>query len=157
MVQGAKEKISFVAVSLAFVAIYLLHPDVRRFGLHSGCSWYAHISYPFLHASWWHLAANLYALYMLLSFRPSLKFYILAFIISVTFPFIISTPIIGLSGFLCALMGLVWWKAKNVYLYHILSVSFILFGFFFSSAAAFLHFYCYTLGVFLGWLNKPLD
>ena len=101
-----REKIETIAV---LAMIFILVKDASNYGFHHGSAWWTHFSYPFFHASWFHLIGNCYALWFVYNNSMLGKFTIPAiYIISVAASFIFPSelPTIGFSGAIYAMGGI---------------------------------------------------
>lgn len=153
--QGRNKQIATYAVWCSLTAIALI--DTSRYGLYEGCSFLERVTYPLLHANVFHAVGNLWCLHTLRKANFPASWYVLAYIIAVSYPFATDQHIVGLSGFLYVLMGaLLWFTGMNKILYLTITAGSLLVGLFFPALAVGVHAYCFVLGVLWGLLNKPI-
>lgn len=92
-----------IGVTLLMVAFYLLPVSPQKIGACLASPWQAHFLAQVFHANAFHLLANLYVLWMT---RTSPRELLAAYLLSVPATFATSTPAIGFSSVLYALMGM---------------------------------------------------
>ena len=101
-------KIGAVAVLAAFFA--MLHgAGAELLGFSEGSPLYTHFTYPAMHGSWLHLAANCYALWFVWKrdFLRPLPMMAVSYACAVagSFPAFSSVPTVGISGMIFAMTG----------------------------------------------------
>lgn len=91
------------------ITLYLLFPESQHYGFVQDGSLWQHFTYPFFHASLFHLAINSYVFYGLMRNPPIKPLYLLplSYLLSVvaSFPSTVSLPTVGFSGILFAMCG----------------------------------------------------
>lgn len=118
MLRGAKEKIALYAVYIIIMCITLMGYD--GMGLSDGCTLWQRISYPFFHQNIFHAAINLYVFHQCYRAIPCGIGHMVAFyLIAISYPFLSSVPIIGLSGFIYAYMGFIAPYVENKVRYNL--------------------------------------
>ena len=145
-----KDRIVFVAAATLMVA-----GNFRtELGVTCGCPWWHHITFHFVHGNIFHFAVNLLVLWVYchnVSFRT--KDWLMAFAVATASSFLIptSTPLVGLSGILMYLYGLllprIWSNRKarlTTYAFIIVSIASLWFN---QAAAVLFHAICTLLGV----------
>lgn len=144
----------------AIVIVLSCFPDVgKTIGMYAGCPWSGRLLYSFAHANFLHAAINCWCLLSItFIYNISWRSLLAAYIIAVSYPsaWMGSTPIVGLSGVCFALLGIVALRVVRKLYYQAWIVCYLLIGFMFPNAAAWLHVYCYILGLFVALLNMPL-
>lgn len=109
--------------------------------------------YQFCHVNIWHLLGNMAALYSIESskFRTPMVYWLLAYVISVVAP--CTHPTEGMSGMLYAMMGILSWQAAYKMKFHMWCAGFMAVCFLFpNSINAWIHVYCYGVGVCLQYI-----
>lgn len=122
-------------------------------GLCVGCSLLSRLSYPLFHVNILHAFCNAWCLISLV-FLYDLPWWktALAFAVAISIPSCIltATPVVGMSGACLALMGLtVPVVRRKVMLLGWINF-FLVLGFLFPNVAAWVHVYCFTVGLFAG-------
>lgn len=160
MVQRTEEKVSVLVLTVLFVALSLF-PNVREtLGLYAGCPWYGRLGYPFAHANILHAMVNSWCLLSFaFAYDISWKQLLAAYIIAISFPnsLLDAIPVVGASGVCFALIGIVALRSKRRVFFQFWVLSILAVGFLFPSCAAWLHVYCYLLGLLIGMLSTPLS
>lgn len=125
------------------------------------------LTYSFFHATFLHAFMNVWCLLSVAFVFPiSIWSLVTAFGIAASFPidtlcdispiFAFTMPTVGLSGVCFALMGRIAFMVKRKWYYQSWLAFYILLGFIFPNVNGWLHLYCYLMGMFVGFLNKPL-
>lgn len=153
MVREKRSKILTLAVIALCVALHLSGIPAGVAGM-SDCSPFINrFLYHFFHASWLHLAINIWCIFSIvfmvdISTAVMLACYVLA---SLYPPILLpDMPIVGLSGLCFALMGYlatrmtIW---SNLYL-----LAFIVLGFFLFGVASGLHLWSYLCGIAINYI-----
>lgn len=149
-----------VLIISAVQCLGVIEPE--QYGICKGCSLSARLSYCLFHANIYHAVVNIWCLLSLaFIYEYSLKQLFTAYLISAFYPvdwfwFTSSMPTVGLSGVCFALMGMVSYKVKRKLYYHSWIAAFIAVGFLLPNANAWLHLYCYVVGLMVGFLNAPI-
>ena len=155
MQRGAKEKIALYAGYIIIMCITLMGYD--GMGLSDGCTLCQRISYPFFHQNVFHAAINLYVFHQCYRAIPCGMCHMVTFyLIAISYPFLASVPIIGLSCFIYAYMGFIAPYVENKVRYNTIIFLYISIGIFIPCMAVGVHIYCYVLGLLWGYLNAPL-
>lgn len=154
-----REKKATIAVH---VLIYLLtFNSFSSFGFSSGSPWWTCLTYPFFHATIWHLAGNMYAAFLLLSDRqvPSRILLPVLYVIAVLGAFIVKPftglPTVGLSGALFAMGGInfygntTWRMAASC-------VFALALGYVLPGIAGHIHLVCFILGFLFMVFYQPI-
>lgn len=160
MVRREKAKIS----ALVYVAVILLLCFVRvppeEVGICRGCTVSARLLYPFFHAGFLHMAVNAWCLLsVVFIYDVPLRSIVGAYVIAVSFPaglFACTVPTVGASGVVYALLGRLSFSVRRKLYWQAWWAFFIGIGFLFGGMNAWLHLYCYLLGVLVGFLNMPV-
>lgn len=128
------------------------------FSMHKACPLINRLLYMTLHASWMHLAVNLYALLTIAFMCQSTTWQLFAavFIASSVPEFLLTaTPVVGASGVIYALLGILiptfngWKKCLIVNTIIILTQSI------FANIAFSVHLYCFCSGLLIGFIFSP--
>lgn len=146
---------SFLIVSVALLLLFVF--DVPRLSLSSDSPIWHRLVYHFFHGNVFHLLANLLALYSVSKARLSRSALLTSFVVACLVP-ATDNPVVGLSGFLFAVMGI-------VYGYHLPSpksiqwavVSYIVSAvpmLFTTLVAVEVHIVALTLGLFVGFVTR---
>lgn len=158
MVRETKTKTAALVLTAFIILLAATVPCTSVQGtLHHGCSWIDRIVYPFLHASILHAIINCWCLLSLVfSFHISARMLLLAFAIAASAPAaLVQGPTVGLSGLCFFLMARCSFLVHRKLLFHAWCGAYLAIGFLFPACAAWLHLYCYTAGLLVGWLNSP--
>lgn len=156
MVRRKNAKTTALILTILLPLIHILPIDPHCIGLYEGTPAFTRFTYQFFHASWLHLFINIWCLLSLVfNYDLSIWNFFWAFLISAAVPVLWAIPTIGLSGFCFALIGIAGFSVRNKRLYHTWAIGIILLGFFSSGVNASLHLFCYLVGLFVGWFNKP--
>jgi len=141
----------WAALAIATAALVLSPFDGS--GIHVGCSLLSRISYPIFHVNLLHAFCNAWCLISLI-FLYDLPWWklALAFVLSVTVPtcLLSTTPVVGMSGACFALMGLVVPVVRRKVLLLGWINLFLVLGFMFPNVAAWVHVYCFVVGLWAG-------
>lgn len=141
----------WAALAIATAALVLSPFDGA--GIHVGCSWVERVTYPLFHVNLLHAFCNAWCLISLV-FLYDLPWWkvALAFIIAVSVPGLLltETPVVGMSGACFALMGLVVPIVRSKMMLLGWISLFLVIGFMFPNVAAWVHVYCFTVGLLAG-------
>lgn len=139
-----------IIMSIMMCVAYALVDDPAKFGLSHTSSSITRLTYHWLHASIWHLIGNLWVLLTLcFNSRCRLSMLLWSFVIASIVPTFYDKPIIGASGMIYALIGLILhqiWSKRNL----VIIVISLALGFFISGVGAYLHAYTFIVGSLLG-------
>lgn len=144
------------AVAAAIAALALSPWSV---GVTPHASLWKRLLYPFFHAGILHAVCNLWCIIAMERYYClSPWLYLTAYVIAVTVPDVVLTaqPTVGLSGVCFALMGLLTWIVARRLYWTAWVVAFMAVGFIMPAVNAWLHVYCYTVGVIIGIFNAPI-
>ena len=142
--------------ALAIGAAALVLSPFDGAGIHVGCSLVDRLTYPIFHAGFLHAFCNAWCLISLV-FLYDLPWHktALAFAIAISIPpcFLTTTPVVGMSGACFALMGLTVYVVRRKAMLMSWIALFLLLGFLFPNVAAWVHVYCYAVGLAVGALT----
>lgn len=149
-----KKKVAFFVFAAIIIALTLTRP--ANAGYTDNCSLITCLTYPLFHANVFHALANLFVLWQCVKCYNA-RFHMLAFyVISVTYPFPVDMPIMGLSGAIYAYIAFIAPYVKEKAKFHIYVISFIVVGLLVPGMAVGVHIYCYAVGLLYSYLNAPL-
>lgn len=170
MVQRQKAQAVSLAIALAAAVLQCMHIPAEDVGLFPGAPLPHRALYPFFHANWLHLAVNCWVLLCIaFSYQVTLPMLLSSYAVAASYPigalsFLYAAPpvpTVGLSGVIYALLGRYSWRfscmAGRRLRYHLWFLFFISLGFLFPQSNAWLHLYCYLLGVGIAQLNRPFS
>lgn len=101
-------KVEIIAFGIVCAVMLMLGIDAMLVGIYDGCRWYQHLTYQFFHANIFHLAINLYVMWLCVTrFKLSQRQMLMCFIISALTPATLSMPTIGASGIVYAMLGII--------------------------------------------------
>ena len=101
-------KIEIIAFGIVCAVMLMLGIDAMLVGIYDGCRWHQHLTYQFFHANIFHLAANLYVMWLCITrFKLSQWQMLMCFIISAMAPATLPMPTIGASGIVYAMLGII--------------------------------------------------
>lgn len=147
MERGKNAKTASLIIVAVLILLHVMEIPAAAVSAYRGGPFYTRFTYQFFHASWIHLAINVWTfLYAVFIYNLKIPSLVVAFIISVIVP-LSATPTVGLSGIVFALYGFISFRFKNKILYHSWMMFFILIGFFFHNINALLHLYCYLTAI----------
>ena len=145
---------------LATVLFCLRVPN-DSIGMAAGTPWYTHFTYSFFHVGVLHLIVNCWALLcVVFTYDINVRMLLTAFLVAASFPaslFPSAVVTIGASGFIYALFGRISLSVIRKWYFQGWTAFFIGIGFLFPGTNAWLHLWCYLLGLALAFLNKPLS
>jgi len=166
-IRGTKAKATALLLTLCIVMLSIVGgSDWYLVGIYARASWMGRCLYPFFHANILHAVLNAWCfLCIIFIYNISIQRILLAYIVAITFPIdtfscLLSLPIIptvGLSGIVFFLFGTISFEVGRRLYYQAWMLFYIVVGFFFPNTNAWLHLYCYLLGVVLSLLNYPID
>lgn len=149
-----KEKVAFFVFAAIILVLTLTRPAFA--GYADGSSLITRLAYPLFHANVFHAFANLFVLWQCIKCFNAHWHMLVFYAISITYPFPVDVPIMGLSGAIYAYIAFIAPYVKDKTKFHIYVISFILVGTFIPGMAAGVHIYCYTVGLLYSYLNAPL-
>ena len=101
-------KIEIIAFGIVCAVMLMLGIDAMLVGIYDGCRWHQHLTYQFFHANIFHLAVNLYVMWLCVTrFKLSQRQMLMCFIISAMVPATLPMPTIGASGIVYAMLGII--------------------------------------------------
>lgn len=153
-------KISALIVAiLVFILAIQCTQDWSAVGIYSGCGLSCRLLYPFYHANLLHAILNAWCLLSIVFiYDTSIWRLTLAYIIAVTIPslFLSVIPTVGLSGVVFALFGSISFEVGRKLYYQLWMLAYLAIGFLFPNTNAWVHLYCYIVGLLVALLNKPV-
>lgn len=161
MVCGKIEKTAgllIVFYVLTSAMIYVPNWDIV--GVSRGCNILQRLGYSFFHASFIHAAINAWCfISILFLYEITWRRMAVAYIIAVAVPeFVLSTiPTVGLSAVCFALFGSIAFQVKRKLYYNGCMALYIALGFLFPLVNGWLHLYSYVAGLFVGFINMPIQ
>lgn len=168
MVQETLSRTSALSLAAIIILLYVLFDvEPSEVGIWQGVTLCNRFTYPFFHASFLHAFMNIWCLLSVVFMYPlSLWSLLISFAIAISFPidtlysilplYSLTIPSVGLSGVCFALMGRLSFMVRRKWYYQSWLAFYILLGFIFPNTNGWLHLYCYLMGVFVAFLNKPL-
>lgn len=160
-----KEKITALLISAVVVLLPLLVSlEWNEVGIYSGCRLHGRLLYSFFHANILHAVLNAWCLLSLV-FIYDISYWrmLLAYIIAVTVPVDIldsfinmAAPTVGLSAVVFVLFGSISFEVVRKWYYQGWMLLYLVVGFLFPNTNAWLHLYCYLVGLLVALLNKPV-
>lgn len=137
--------------SKAILTILCLLGLFWRVGFYSDCPLWNHIAYSFSHANIFHLAVNLIVLWSIKNKMQTIPALIIAIVASYL-PMYVSSPTVGLSGFLFAVFGLMWGKTGRLLDAVKKVMPFIIITMLIPNMNGLLHLYTFGIGFMTGFL-----
>lgn len=122
-------------------------------GFYNGCPWLNHIAYSFSHANIFHLAVNLIVLWSIKNKIQTVPALLIAIIASYL-PMYVSSPTVGLSGFLFAAFGIMWGKTGRLLDAVKKVMPFIIITMLIPNMNGLLHLYTFGLGFIIGYIYR---
>lgn len=153
MLRVKKEETALFVWYIVIIVLSLSHHN--NVGLCDGCSLVQRLSYPLFHQNVFHALVNIYVLHQCYRAIPT-KCVLLFYVLSVSYPFEATTPIVGMSGIVYAYMGYIAPYVKNKFKYNVTIITYISFGILVPCMAIGVHIYCYAIGLLWSYLNAPL-
>ncbi len=153
MVRKTKIPYAPLLATVTVLAIAVLCSDVERFALTAASPLCHRLTYMWFHAGIVHALFNVWCLLALTAVYNPRNFALVASVAIATTcpaPLLPAAPVIGLSGACFALMGLSAAKSRGFLRFNLYALAFIAVGFLFPFVAAWLHLYCYAVGLLLG-------
>ncbi|MGN0875333.1 MAG: rhomboid family intramembrane serine protease [Akkermansia sp.] len=161
MVQRTTEKNIALTLAAAMLILHLVTHGAAPAtlpALHAGAGLLPRLAYHILHASWPHLLLNTWCLLALtFKFTVTRTDMLAAYLLASSCPsFLLATsPVVGLSAFNYALMGILTLRNPNPALCILTVATAIAIGAAFPHVATSLHLYAYTAGLLYQLLNTP--
>lgn len=151
--------ISLITCCLVICLSVLGTSDNGISGVYKGCGWVERMCYHFMHANIFHTLMNVWCLLSIVfMYNVTLWRFATAFAIAVSIPEIclLHIPTIGLSGVIFALMGSISFEVERKLYYQAWIFAYLALGFVIPNVNAWLHVYCYLVGVAVALINKPI-
>lgn len=154
--------IALVVFCLSFVRVH----DWTTIGIYADCGLVSRLLYPFFHANILHAALNAWCLLSIV-FIYDISFWrlIYSYIIAVTAPVTtlslwlndtFAVPTVGLSGMVFFLFATITFEVVRKLYYQSYMLFYLAVGFIFPNTSAWLHLYCYLVGLLFALLVKPI-
>lgn len=154
-----KKATKIISLLILIFVVFIYIADWSAVGIYAGCRLSCRFLYPFYHANLLHVALNAWCLLSIIfMYDISLFRLTLAYIIAVSIPsfFLSDIPTVGLSGVIYALFGSISLEVQRKVYYQLWMLAYIILGFLFPNTNGWVHLYCYTAGVIIALLNKPI-
>lgn len=154
-----KKAAKIISLLISIFIVYIYIADCLADGIYAGCRLSCRFLYPFYHANLLHVALNVWCfLSVIFMYDISLFRLTLAYIIAISIPsFCLSDiPTVGLSGVVYALFGSISFEVQRKVYYQLWMFAYIILGFLSHNTNGWVHLYCYTAGVIIALLNKPI-
>lgn len=153
-------KISALVISILVFCLALQHVDNwEAVGIYSGCGLTCRVLYTFYHANLLHALLNAWCLLsVVFIYDTSVWRLLIAYIIACTIPVVClsDVPTVGLSGVVFALFGSISFEVERKAYYQLWMLAYLFVGFLFPNTNAWVHLYCYIVGLLVALLNKPV-
>lgn len=153
-------KISALVISILVFCLALQHVDNwEAVGIYSGCGLTCRVLYTFYHANLLHALLNAWCLLsVVFIYDTSVWRLLIAYIIACTIPAVClsDVPTVGLSGVVFALFGSISFEVERKAYYQLWMLAYLVVGFLFPNTNAWVHLYCYIVGLLVALLNKPV-
>lgn len=135
--------------------------DWHTVGIYSGCPLPGRMLYPFFHANWLHVCLNVWCLWSIVFLYDIRAGRLLAaYLVATTFPAGLfckwNEPTVGLSGVIFFLFGRLSFEVLRKWYWQAWMSGYLLLGFCFPNTNAWLHLYCYVIGLLIAFLNRPI-
>lgn len=160
MVRRKEAQASALIITVVVLLLYFLKIPPDLVGLSSVSGFYTRFTYQFFHASLLHAAINCWALLsVVFIYDVSWRMILTGYIVSALFPISLlgtSIPTIGLSGLIYFLFGRISLSVVRKVYFQGWMFFFIGVGFSFATTNAWMHLFCYVIGVFIAFLNKSI-
>jgi membrane associated rhomboid family serine protease len=158
------EKVAALATAAVVLAVSLLPlRDIAAWGIRPHCTLVNRLTYHFIHANIFHAVLNAWCFVAVVFVYRITRWHLLAaYVIASSVPcgllaHISSfTPTVGLSGIVFALFGSVSFQVKRRLYWQSWMLAYLLIGLAIPNCNAFLHIWCYALGLGVALLNKPI-
>ncbi len=160
------EKVTCLVIGLAVVCLSFCKPDDwHSVGIFPNCDLVNRLVYSFFHANILHATLNVWCLLSLVFiYDITIWRILLAYAVAITVP--IGTmsnaidcamlPTVGISGVVYFLFGSISFEVLRKWYFQMWMLVYIGIGFLSTNTNAWLHLYCYIVGVTISLLNKPI-
>lgn len=166
MEKGKNGKIAALLIAAVVCCLALFHHgnDWSAVGIYSGCPLAGRLLFHVFHANAIHAMLNAWCLLsVVFIYDVSIYRLLLAYIVASTFPADtlsavfsnLEIPTVGLSGMVFFLFGSISFEVARKRYYQAWMLFFLAIGFLSPYTNAWMHLYCYTLGVVVALLNRP--
>lgn len=131
--------------------------DVERFSVYIGSPFVNRFYFHFFHVSFIHYAINAWCLLSIVfSFDTSVKMLLTAFVAASFVPVCWSFPTVGLSAVCFVLLGRYAFRVRDKVMYLSCLTITIGIGFIIPNVNGWIHLFCLSEGLIIGFLNCPL-
>lgn len=139
------------------ITLTLLHCDTHAVGIYNGCPLRNRLLYPLFHANIIHATLNTWCLLTLVFYyQTPLHRILFAYIIAVSAPVHTTLPTVGCSGILFTLFGRQSFEVQRKTYYQAWMTLYLIAGLLFPHTNGIVHLYCYTIGLLVALLCKPI-
>lgn len=159
MVCRKKEKIFALTSTLVILVLSFFDLDIQMVGATSDGGFTPRLLYSFFHANIFHTIINLWCwLSIVFYYEPSWIRMVYAYAIAVLAPSftLATTPTIGLSAFLFALLGFTFYDVQRKLYYTYWMAFYIIVGLLIPNINGLIHLYSYLAGLMVGLFTTPL-
>ena len=152
MVRRKKAKTATLVLVAILLVLALVMPG--RVVLDSSSTLLERLCYPFMHATLLHALCNCWCLLSIVFvYDTSALMLLSSYLCSVSVPaFVITGPTVGFSGACFFLLGRCSWLVLRRAYFHAWAAAFMGMGFLIPNCAAWIHVYCYAIGVVVGYV-----
>lgn len=156
------EKASVIIIWAVVSILVCVNVDYYDIGIYSEGPLTGRFLYPFFHANFFHSTLNMWCMTSLVfTYEITMRRILLAYIVAVSvplswFPCSNNIPTIGMSGVIYFLFSSISFEVKRKLYYQSWMAFYLIIGFFFPNTNAWIHLYCYLLGLIWALLNKPI-
>ena len=153
-------KITALVLSILVCSLSLI--TIENWGLvgaYTGCGPLRRAIYPFFHVNIIHAALNVWCLLsVVFIYNITIWRILFAYIVALSIPnlFLSYTPTVGLSGVVFALFGSISFEVGRKQYYQIWMGAYLVLGFLSPNTNAWIHLYCYVVGLAYALLLKPI-
>lgn len=156
--KGCKVAALLISVAVVFLALQDI-TDWSSVGIFDGCGLRSRLLYPFFHVGIIHALLNVWCmLSVVFVYNVSLSRLIFGYIAALSIPTccLSVVPTVGLSGLVFALFGSISFEVGRRLYYQLWMATYIIIGFLFPNTNAWIHLYCYIVGLLVALLNKTV-
>ncbi len=153
-------KVAALLITVVVVCLSLQETtDWSSVGIFDGCGLRSRLLYPFFHVSIIHALLNAWCmLSVVFIYNVSLSRLSFSYAVALSIPgyCLSAIPTVGLSGLVFALFGSLSFEVKRRLYYQSWMAAYLAIGFLFPNTNAWVHLYCYIIGLVWALLNKPI-
>lgn len=153
-------KVAALLISVVVVCLSLQDmTDWSSVGIFDGCGLRPRLLYPFFHVGIIHAVLNVWCmLSVVFIYNVSLSRLSFGYAAALSIPdcCLSSIPTVGLSGLVFALFGSLSFEVRRRLYYQSWMAAYLIIGFLFPNTNAWVHLYCYIIGLVWALLNKPI-